>query len=235
MLIHLQHLLTPDELAQGRALLTAPDAPWRDGRHSAGTQAVGVKQNQQLAQDSTTAATLRALVLGALQRDALVLSAALPRKIFNPLFNRYGSHGPDHGDHYGAHVDGAVMHSTASGEWVRSDLSCTVFFSDPADYDGGELVVHGAPGEAAQRIKLPAGDAILYPGTSVHEVTPVTRGERLASFLWIESMVRSGEQRRLLFEMDMALLALRQRHGESPEATRLTGVYHNLLRQWAST
>ena len=112
MLIHLQHLLTPDELAQGRALLTAPDAPWRDGRHSAGAQAVGVKQNQQLAQDSATAATLRALVLGALQRDPLVLSAALPRKIFNPLFNRYGSGA----DHYGAHVDGAVMHSTASGE-----------------------------------------------------------------------------------------------------------------------
>ena len=205
MLIHLQHLLTPDELAQGRALLTAPDAPWRDGRHSAGAQAVGVKQNQQLAQDSTTAATLRALVLGALQRDALVLSAALPRKIFNPLFNRYGSGA----DHYGAHVDGAVMHSTASGEWVRSDLSCTVFFSDPADYDGGELVVHSAPGEAAQRIKLPAGDAILYPGTSVHEVTPVTRGERLASFLWIESMVRSGEQCRRLHRDLHALPALR--------------------------
>ena len=231
MLLHLKNLLTEAELAQGRALLLADDAPWIDGRRSAGEQAVQQKNNQQLAQDSASAATLRALVLGALQRDALVLSAALPRKIFNPLFNRYGSGA----DHYGAHVDGAVMHSTASGEWVRSDLSCTVFFSDPADYDGGELVVHGAPGEATQRIKLPAGDAILYPGTSVHEVTPVTRGERLASFLWIESMVRSGEQRRLLFEMDMALLALRQRHGESPEATRLTGVYHNLLRQWAST
>ena len=231
MLLHLKNLLTAEELAEGRALLTAPDAPWIDGRTSAGPQAVGVKHNQQLAQDSASAATLRQRVLGALRRDPLVLSAALPRKIFNPLFNRYGGTA----NHYGAHVDGAVMHSAASGEWVRSDLSCTVFFSDPADYDGGELVVHGAPGEPAQRVKLPAGDAILYLGTSVHEVTPVTRGERLASFLWIESMVRSPEQRALLFDLDMTLLALRQRDGESAEATRLSGTYHNLLRMWAST
>ena len=229
MLIHLQHLLTPDELAQGRALLTAPDAPWRDGRHSAGAQAVGVKQNQQLAQDSASAATLRALVLGALRRDPLLFSAALPRKIFNPLFNRYSGAT----NHYGAHVDGAVLHSRADDQWVRTDVSCTLFFSHPDEYDGGELLVHDTYGE--QRVKLPAGDAVLYPGTSVHEVLPVTRGARIAGFLWIESMVRADEQRRLLFDMDMALLALRQRDGESAEATKLTGVYHNLLRQWAST
>ncbi len=229
MLIHLKNLLTADELAQGRALLMAPDAPWIDGRRSAGEQAVAVKANQQLAQDSDSAATLRALVLGALKRDPVLFSAALPRRIFNPLFNRYG----DDANHYGAHVDGAVLHSRATGEWVRTDVSCTVFFSQPDEYDGGELLVHDTYG--AQRVKLPAGDAVLYPGTSVHEVLPVTRGARLASFLWIESMVRSDEQRRLLFDMDMALLALRQRHGESAEATRLTGVYHNLLRQWAST
>ena len=229
MLLHLKNLLTESELAQARGLLLAADAPWTDGRRSAGAQAVQVKHNQQMAQDSASAATLRALVLGALQRDALLFSAALPRKIFNPLFNRYG--GDAH--HYGAHVDGAVLHSRASDEWVRTDLSCTVFLNAPDEYEGGELVIHDTFGP--QRVKLPAGDAVLYPGTSLHEVLPVTRGVRIASFLWIESMVRSEEQRRLLFEMDMALLALRQREGESAEATRLTGVYHNLLRMWART
>ena len=229
MLLHLKNLLTESELAQARGLLLAADAPWTDGRRSAGAQAVQVKHNQQLAQDSASAATLRALVLGALQRDSLLFSAALPRKIFNPLFNRYGGDA----NHYGAHVDGAVLHSRASDDWVRTDLSCTVFLSAPDEYEGGELVIHDTFGP--QRVKLPAGDAVLYPGTSLHEVLPVTRGVRIASFLWIESMVRSEEQRRLLFDMDMALLALRQREGESAEATRLTGVYHNLLRMWART
>ena len=228
-MLHLKNLLTADEVAQARALLQADDAPWIDGRRSAGEQAVQHKNNQQLAQDSASAATLRALVLAALQRDALLLSAALPRKIFNPLFNRYGGDA----NHYGAHVDGAVLHSRASGEWVRSDLSCTLFLSEPHEYDGGELLLHDS--FCPQRLKLPAGDAVLYPSTRVHEVLPVTRGVRIASFFWIESMVRSDEQRRLLFDMDMALLALRQRHGDSAEATRLTGTYHNLLRMWAST
>jgi PKHD-type hydroxylase len=228
-MLHLKNLLTADEVAQARALLQADDAPWIDGRRSAGEQAVQHKNNQQLAQDSASAATLRALVLAALQRDALLLSAALPRKIFNPLFNRYGGDA----NHYGAHVDGAVLHSRASGEWVRSDLSCTLFLSEPDDYDGGELLLHDSFGP--RRVKLPAGDAVLYPSTRVHEVLPVTRGVRIASFFWIESMVRSDEQRRLLFDMDMALLALRQRHGDSAETTRLTGTYHNLLRMWAST
>ena len=229
MLLHLKNLLTEAELAQGRALLLADDAPWIDGRRSAGEQAVQQKNNQQLAQDSASAAALRALVLGALRRDPLLFSAALPKKIFNPLFNRYSGES----NHYGAHVDGAVLHSRAPDQWVRTDLSCTVFFSRPDEYDGGELRIHDTYGE--QRVKLPAGDAVLYPGTSVHEVLPVTRGARIASFFWIESMVRSGEQRALLFEMDMALLAVRQQHGESAAATRLTGVYHNLLRQWSST
>ncbi len=228
-MLHLKNLLTADEVAQARALLQADDAPWIDGRRSAGEQAVQHKNNQQLAQDSASAATLRALVLAALQRDALLLSAALPRKIFNPLFNRYGGDA----NHYGAHVDGAVLHSRASGEWVRSDLSCTLFLSEPHEYDGGELLLHDS--FCPQRLKLPAGDAVLYPSTRVHEVLPVTRGVRIASFFWIESMVRSDEQRRLLFDMDMALLALRQRHGDSAETTRLTGTYHNLLRMWAST
>ena len=228
MLLHLKQLLTPDEVRTAQALL-GDDAPWMDGRSSAGAQAVTQKNNQQLAQDSAASRQLQALVLAALQRDPLFFSATLPRKIFNPLFNRYSGAA----NFYGAHVDGAVLHSSASGEWVRSDISCTVFLADPGSYDGGELTIHDSYGE--QRVKLPAGDAVIYPGTSVHRVAPVTRGARIASFFWIESMVRHDEQRRLLFDLDMNLLKLRQQHGESPETTALTGVYHNLLRQWAST
>lgn len=228
MLLHLKQLLTPDEVRTAQALL-GDDAPWMDGRSSAGAQAVTQKNNQQLAQDSAASRQLQALVLAALQRDALFFSATLPRKIFNPLFNRYSGTA----NFYGAHVDGAVLHSSASGEWVRSDISCTLFLADPDTYEGGELTIHDSYGE--QRVKLPAGDAVIYPGTSVHRVAPVTRGARIASFFWIESMVRHDEQRRLLFDLDMNLLKLRQQHGESPETTALTGVYHNLLRQWAST
>lgn len=228
MLLHLKQLLTPDEVRAAQALL-GDDAPWVDGRSSAGAQAVTQKNNQQLAQDSAASRQLQALVLAALQRDPLFFSATLPRKIFNPLFNRYSGAA----NFYGAHVDGAVLHSSASGEWVRSDISCTVFLADPGSYDGGELTIHDSYGE--QRVKLPAGDAVIYPGTSVHRVAPVTRGARIASFFWIESMVRHDEQRRLLFDLDMNLLKLRQQHGESPETTALTGVYHNLLRQWANT
>lgn len=228
MLLHLKQLLTPDEVRTAQALL-GDDAPWVDGRSSAGTQAVTQKNNLQLAQDSAASRQLQALVLAALQRDPLFFSATLPRKIFNPLFNRYSGAA----NFYGAHVDGAVLHSSASVEWVRSDISCTVFLADPGSYDGGELTIHDSYGE--QRVKLPAGDAVIYPGTSVHRVAPVTRGARIASFFWIESMVRHDEQRRLLFDLDMNLLKLRQQHGESPETTALTGVYHNLLRQWANT
>lgn len=228
MLLHLKNLLTPVELARARALL-ADDAPWIDGRSTAGGQPVGLKHNEQLAQDSAQAAELQRLVLSAVQRDPLFFSAALPRKIFNPLFNRYRVGA----DRYGAHVDGAVLHSKASQEWVRTDVSCTLFLADPHEYDGGELLVHDTYG--SRGVKLAAGDAVLYPGTSVHEVTPVTRGARIASFFWIESMVRSDEQRRTLFDLDLNLLRLRKRHGESAETIALSGVYHNLLRQWAST
>ena len=228
MLIHLKNVLTPEELRQARALL-GDDAPWVDGRTSAGGQAVAQKANRQLAQDSDAAAKLQALVLAAVRRDPVFFSAALPRRIFNPLFNRYDPEAP----RYGPHVDGAVLHSRATQEWVRTDISCTVFLADPGEYDGGELTVQDTFGN--RRVKLPAGDAVLYPGTSVHEVTPVTRGARLASFFWIESMVRSDERRRLLFDLDMNLVKLRERHGETAEATALTGIYHNLLRQWAST
>ena len=173
--------------------------------------------------------SLQALILAALQRDPLFFSAALPRKIYNPLFNRYGGES----NFYGPHVDGAVLRSASSQEWVRTDVSCTVFLSDPADYEGGELLEQDTYG--SRGVKLAAGDAVLYPGTSVHQVTPVTRGVRVASFFWIESMVRSDEQRRILFDLDMNLLKLRAQLGETEETTALTGVYHNLLRQWANT
>jgi PKHD-type hydroxylase len=228
MILHLPRLFTAEEASSARALL-GEDAPWRDGRHSAGAQARTQKHNLQLAQDSEACRELQRRVQAALQREPMFLSAALPRRIFNPLFNRYDS---AH-SHYGPHIDGAVLHSQATQEWVRSDLSCTVFLSPPQDYDGGELCVQDHGGE--RRFKLAAGDAILYPSTRVHEVSPVTRGTRLASFFWVESMVRSEEQRRILFELDMNLLQLRAQLGETEQTTALSGVYHNLLRQWAST
>lgn len=229
MLVHLKQLLTPEDLEQARTLLQAPDAPWIEGRRNAGDQTMHQKNNEQLAPDSDSAEQLRTMVLAAARRDAGFFSAALPKKIFNPLFNRYSGGS----NHYGPHVDGAVLQSRTTQQWVRTDISCTVFFSQPDEYDGGELVVHDSYGR--QELKLSAGDAVLYPGTSVHEVRPVTRGTRLGSFFWIESMVRSDEQRRLLFELDTNLLALRRQHGESPETTRLTGTYHNLMRMWADT
>ena len=228
MLLPLKNLLTPQELQTAQSLL-GEDAPWIDGRSSAGAQALTQKNNQQLLQSSAAAHSLQALILTALQREPLFLSAALPRKIYNPLFNRYGGES----NFYGPHVDGAVLRSSSSQEWVRTDVSCTVFLSDPADYEGGELLVQDTYG--SRGVKLAAGDAVLYPGTSVHQVTPVTRGVRVASFFWIESMVRSDEQRRILFDLDMNLLKLRAQLGETDETTALTGVYHNLLRQWANT
>jgi PKHD-type hydroxylase len=227
MLLHLRQVLTPEELRQARQWLDQAD--WIDGRTTAGAQAVHAKNNQQLRQGTDVARQLQAMVLQALERHAMFFSATLPRKIFNPLFNRYGGGS----NHYGRHVDGAVLHSQSTGERVRSDVSCTLFLSDPDEYDGGELVIDDTYG--SQRVKLPAGDAVIYPGTSVHGVSPVTRGHRLASFFWIESMVRSDEQRRLLFDLDMNLLRLRQQAGESELAVALSGTYHNLLRMWADT
>ena len=228
MLLHLSQILTAQEVAQAREWMS-DEALWLDGRSTAGTQALSQKNNRQLAQSTDVSKRLQALILQALQRDALFFSAALPKRILPPLFNRYGGDS----NFYGQHVDGAVLKVPTTGEWLRTDVSCTVFLSDPADYDGGELLVQDTYG--SRGVKLAAGDAVLYPGTSVHQVTPVTRGERIASFFWIESMVRSDEQRRILFDLDMNLLKLRQQHGETPETTALTGVYHNLLRQWADT
>ena len=225
-MLHLPQILDAEEIRQARALLDG--APWADGRASAGRQAAQVKNNEQLPPDCEQARALQALVVRALDRSPQFMAAALPKKLFPPRFNRYS----EAASHYGRHVDNAVRF-TDNGARVRTDLSCTLFLCDPADYEGGELVVHGTG--SSQQVKLAAGDAILYPGTSVHEVLPVTRGQRLAAFFWIESMVRSNEQRQLLHEMDLALMALRERDGESPATVALTGTYHNLLRMWADT
>ena len=227
MFLHIPQVLNAAEITRARALLS-DSCPWRDGATSAGAQAVHQKNNQQLSQDSDASRELQAMVLAAVQRDPLFFSAALPRRIFNPLFNRYSGGS----NFYGEHVDSAVLHSKANQQWVRSDISCTLFLSDPQDYDGGELVIRESFGD--KRIKLPAGDLILYPGSTVHQVSPVTRGARMASFFWVESMVRSTEQRQMLFDMDMQLLRLRKDIGEQhPAIIGLTGTYHNLLRLWA--
>lgn len=226
MLLTLPGVLNPDELHRARQLLTG--AAWQDGRATAGEQAATVKNNQQLAQDGETARALRALVMAGLERHATFFSAALPKQVFPPMFNRYAGAA----NAYGNHVDAAIRYAPAGR--VRTDLSATLFLSEPGDYDGGELVVDDGAG--AGRIKLPAGDMVLYPGTSLHRVEPVTRGARLASFFWVQSMVRSDEQRRLLFEMDRHLMHLRSTVGETdPGVVGLTGTYHNLLRQWAET
>jgi len=230
MLLHVPNVLSPAALARAQALLA--DAPWGDGRATAGSQSAQVKNNQQLPEDHPVTQALQALVLDALAEHLLFFAAALPKRIFPPLFNRYGGAT----NAFGNHIDNAVRlvrHGPQRGTQVRTDVSCTLFLADPASYDGGELVIEDTYG--AQRVKLPAGDMLLYPSASVHRVEPVTRGARLASFFWVESLVRSTEQRRLLYELDMQILALRQAQGDTEPVVGLTGTYHNLLRLWADT
>ena len=227
MLIRIAQVLSGAELEIVRGRLDA--AAWGDGRVTAGPQSALAKRNEQLAQDDPGALAVQAMVLSALERNPTFFAAALPKRIFPPLFNRYAGSL----DRFGAHVDNAVRFLPGKRhERVRTDVSATLFLSDPESYDGGELVVEDTFGEHA--VKFAAGDMVLYPGTSVHRVEPVTRGERVASFFWIESMVRSDEQRRLLFDMDRHLMHLREAVGEAdPAVIGLTGTYHNLLRFWA--
>jgi PKHD-type hydroxylase len=227
MLLHVRQVLNADELREARAVLER--AAWGDGRATAGVQSAMAKNNEQLPQDGAETKALQQIVLRGLNRHPLLFSAALPRRVFPPLFNRYGGSANAFGDH----VDNAVRYVPGpQGERVRTDISCTLFLSEPHEYDGGELVIEDTYG--AQRVKLAAGDMVIYPGTSVHRVEPVTRGFRVASFFWIQSMVRSDEQRRLLYEMDSQLMKLRAGVGESdPAVIGLTGTYHNLLRMWA--
>jgi len=223
MLLHVPQVLAGEELARLRQALET--AEWTDGRETVGAQGAQVKRNQQLPDASPLRAELGRVVLAALQRSPLFFSAALPLKFLPPRFNRYTG-----GGEYGFHVDGAGM-GLGQGGQLRSDLSCTLFLCEPEEYDGGELVVSDTYGE--HEVKLPAGDLILYPSSSLHRVTPVTRGARLASFFWVQSMVRDDARRAMLFEMDAAIEALRRGGADREAVLRLTGVYHNLLRQWA--
>ena len=226
MLLRVPQVLNADELKQMQSLMAA--AEWVDGKVTAGTQSAQVKRNIQLPESSPEAEAARQIVLTALSRNALFFSAALPKKIYPPLFNQYRD-----GMDFGAHIDNAVRTHALTGLHVRTDISCTLFLADPDSYDGGELVVEDTYGQ--QMVKLPAGDMVLYPGSSLHHVRPVTRGARLASFFWLQSMIRDDAQRTLLFDMDAAIVTLRQQVGDNAAVIRLTGNYHNLIRMWADT
>jgi PKHD-type hydroxylase len=224
MLLHIPHLLTPEQLADARRMLDA--APWIDGRVTAGHQSARTKDNLQLPESSPAAHTLGEMIVTALQRTPLFLSAALPLRIFPPLFNRY-----EGGQSFGTHVDNSIRHIPGTPHRIRTDLSATLFLAGPDEYDGGELAVEDTYG--VHTVKLPAGDLVLYPSTSLHHVRPVTRGARIASFFWIQSMVRDDGERTLLFDLDAAIQQINESDAESPVAVQLTGVYHNLLRRWA--
>jgi PKHD-type hydroxylase len=225
MLLHIQGVLTADEVRQAREILAG--APWGDGRITAGSQSALAKNNEQLPEACNETREVQQLLLRGLERHETFFSAALPKQISPPLFNRYGGAS----NSFGNHVDSAVRYLRDGSGRVRTDISCTLFLAAPEDYDGGELVVEDTFG--SHRVKLPAGDMVLYPGTSVHRVEPVTRGVRLASYFWIQSMVRADEQRRLLHDMDNHLRALRGGAGEAdPSVIGLTSTYHNLLRMW---
>ncbi|WP_322068944.1 Fe2+-dependent dioxygenase [Paraburkholderia bannensis] len=199
---------------------------WIDGKVTAGAQSQRVKHNRQLDGDNPLGREIGDEIINRLAKDAVFMSAALPKRIYPPLFNRYGI-----GESFGFHIDNAVRGIRASRERVRTDLSATLFLSDPDSYDGGELVIRDTYGE--QRVKLKAGSMILYPGSSVHKVEPVTRGERMASFFWIESLVRDDAQRSVLLDMDVAIQRLTQQEASEESLVQLTGCYHNLLRMWA--
>lgn len=228
MLITLHEVLTPDELLTARGLLARSD--WSSGVLTAGLQAAQVKNNLQLAEDALHLPALRQLVLEALKRSPTFFAAALPLKILPPLFNRYTGNT----NSYGLHTDSAMRQIGGfGGDFVRIDLSVTLFLSDPQDYEGGELAIEDTFGQHS--IKLQAGSLVLYPASSIHAVKPVTSGTRTACFMFMQSMVRDLGQRRLLYEMDMALLQLRHTVGEVDAVVRLTGTYHNLLRRWADS
>ena len=224
MLIQIPNVLSPEQTASCRELLDASE--WIDGNVTAGHQSRLAKDNSQLAEEDPAAIKMGDLILAALERNPLFVSAALPRRIFPPLFNRYTG-----GQNFGTHVDNAIRQVKGTEHRVRTDLSATLFFSEPDEYDGGELVVEDNYG--VQRVKLSAGSLILYPASSLHHVTPVTRGTRLASFFWIQSMVRDDGERTLLFDLDSSIQRVAAEAPDHPSVIQLTGVYHNLLRRWA--
>jgi len=226
VILSIPGLLSPDDLRECRRILT--EAAWEDGRATAGHLAVKVKDNLQLPLDSPAAKQLGTLILTRLGQCPLFIAAALPLRVLPPRFNRY-----EGGGTYGNHVDNALFRLPGEDVYVRTDISCTIFLNEPEEYDGGELVIEDSYGD--HHVKLRAGDMVVYPGTSHHRVTPVTRGARLASFFWTQSLVPSEIGRRTLFELDSAIQKLTADHPDHPSVAELTGVYHNLLRQWSVT
>jgi PKHD-type hydroxylase len=225
MLICIPDILGKAEVAEFRDIMDASE--WEDGRSTAGAQSAMVKKNEQLPPNSATARQLGERVVRALAANPLFISAAVPRHIFPPLFNRYGA-----GNHFGVHVDNAVRGDHLTGTRIRTDLSVTLFLSEPDQYDGGELVVEDYYG--SHEVKLPAGHLALYPASSLHMVTPVTRGVRVASFFWLQSMIRDAHARSLIFDLDTAIQGLVERIGrDDPHTVKLAGIYHNLIRYWA--
>ena len=225
MLICIPEVLTKEQVAHCRKVMDS--AEWVDGRVTAGAQSGSVKHNNQLPEGSTASNQLGDMVIEALSRAPLFISAAIPLKIFPPLFNRYGV-----GQHFGTHVDGAIRAVPGTTVRIRTDLSVTLFLAEPEEYDGGELTVEDNYG--THEVKLPAGDMVLYPSTSLHHVKPITRGARVASFFWLQSMVRQDSARSLLFDLDQTIQELSAERGiEDPACVRLTGIYHNLIRYWA--
>jgi PKHD-type hydroxylase len=225
MLLHIEKVLDTAAIARMRARLDAAD--WTDGRETVGTQGAQVKRNQQLPDASPVRMELGREVLAACARHPEFHAATLPARILPPRFNRYAN-----GGHYGTHIDGAVM-ALADGSQLRSDIACTLFLADPDSYDGGELIIEDTWGE--HEVKLSAGDAIVYPASSLHRVEPVTRGARVAAFFWIQSLVRDEAQRRTLLQLDTAIRKLTADAADPATVKQLTGVYHNLLRQWSET
>jgi PKHD-type hydroxylase len=226
LLLKIQQVLSFEQVQQAKKVLL--EAQWTDGNVTAGYQSAKAKNNLQLPEGSAEANDLGDMILAALGQNNQFMSAALPLKIFPPLFNCYQG-----GASFGVHVDNAIRQVPGTPVKVRTDLSMTLFLSDPDEYEGGELVIEDTYG--SQTVKLAAGDMVLYPSTSLHRVNPVTKGRRLASFFWLQSMVASDEKRSLLFDMDMSIQSLRTSLDDAPEIVRLTGVYHNLIRQWAQT
>ena len=226
MLLHIPDVLSAEQVAQMRTALEAAD--WTDGRETVGAQGARVKRNQQLSDGSPLQRQLGQQVQAALARHALYHAATLPLRMLPPRFNRYAD-----GGQYGFHVDGAVMALPDEGGQLRSDVACTLFLNEPDDYDGGELIASDTYGE--HEVKLPAGDLVVYPSSSLHRVAPVTRGTRLASFFWVQSLVRDDGRRRLLLELDTSIQSLTRSGADAAALLQLTGLYHNLLRQWAET
>lgn len=225
MLICVPGVLAKDDVAEFRRIMD--EAEWEDGRSTAGAQSALVKKNEQLPPAGETARRLGDHVIKALTASPLFMSAAIPLRIFPPLFNRYGV-----GHKFGTHVDNAVRGDHLTGMRIRTDLSVTLFLSEPDEYDGGELVVEDLYG--SHEVKLPAGDLVLYPATSLHMVTPITRGVRVGSFFWLQSMIRDAQARSLIFDLDNTIQSLSERMGtDDQDSVRLTGIYHNLIRYWA--